>query len=74
MVRVHEHALQHGPSAEEVAYAWQNAIRSRQRHGENDPPLWIAVGMKKAISEKARKEGTTISEIAREILTQALVG
>ena len=44
MVRVHKNALKHGLSGEEVAYAWENPIRCRQRHGTDDPPLWIAVG------------------------------
>lgn len=44
MVRVHPHALTHGLSAEEVSYAWEHALRMRERHGTDDPPLWIAVG------------------------------
>jgi uncharacterized DUF497 family protein len=44
MVRVHNNALKHGLSEEDVAYAWDNTIRSRQRNGTNDPPLWIAIG------------------------------
>lgn len=45
MVRVHPHARKHGLSDEEVAYAWEEAIRSRQRNGTDDPPLWIAIGV-----------------------------
>ena len=44
MVRVHGNALKHGLTSSEVAYAWENPIRCRQRHGTDDPPLWIAVG------------------------------
>ena len=44
MVRVHGNALKHGLTKEEVAYAWENPIRCRQRHGTDDPPLWISVG------------------------------
>ena len=45
MVRVHKNALKHGLSEEEVAYAWENTIRCRQRNGTDDPPLWIAIGV-----------------------------
>ena len=45
MVRIHEHALKHGLDEGEVAYAWQNPIRLRQRHGTDDPPIWIAIGV-----------------------------
>lgn len=44
MVRVHGHALKHGLGADEVAYAWENPIRCRQRYGTDDPPIWIAIG------------------------------
>lgn len=44
MIRIHPHAIKHGLSEEDVAYAWTNAIRSVQRHGTDDPPLWIAIG------------------------------
>ena len=44
MVRVHGNALKHGLTSEEVAYAWENPIRCRQRNGTDDPPLWISVG------------------------------
>lgn len=44
MVRVHGHALKHGLSADEIAYAWENPLRCRQRNGTDDPPLWIAIG------------------------------
>ena len=44
MARIHSHALKHGLAPEQVAYAWENALRSRQRHGADDPPLWIAIG------------------------------
>lgn len=39
------HALKHGLSADEVAYAWDSPIACRQRSGENDPPIWIAIGV-----------------------------
>jgi hypothetical protein len=45
MVRVHDHALKHGLSAEEVEFAWNHIIRCVQRHGTDDPPLWIAIGI-----------------------------
>lgn len=45
MIRVHEHARKHGLSDEEIAYAWENIIRSRQRNGTDDPPIWIAIGI-----------------------------
>ena len=44
MVRVHGNALKHGLTSDEVAYAWENPIRCRQRNGTDDPPLWISVG------------------------------
>lgn len=44
VVRVHGNALKHGLTSEEVAYAWENPIRCRQRNGTDDPPLWISVG------------------------------
>lgn len=44
MVRVHGNALKHGLSGDEVAYAWENPIRCRQRNGTDDPPLWISIG------------------------------
>ncbi|MBQ9001498.1 MAG: hypothetical protein IJ087_06560 [Eggerthellaceae bacterium] len=45
MVRVHEHATKHGLTESEVAYAWENTIKSRRRHGTDDPPIWIAIGI-----------------------------
>ena len=36
MVRVHGNALKHGLTSEEVAYAWENPIRCRQRNGTDD--------------------------------------
>lgn len=30
---------------DEVAYAWENPLRCRQRNGADDPPLWIAIGV-----------------------------
>ena len=44
VVRVHGNALKHGLTSDEVAYAWENPIRCRQRNGTDDPPLWISVG------------------------------
>jgi len=44
MVRVHSHALKHGLSDNEVAFAWENPIRCRQRNGTNDPAIWISIG------------------------------
>lgn len=44
MARVHGNALKQGLTKEEVAYAWENPIRCRQRNGTDDPPLWISVG------------------------------
>lgn len=45
MVGVHANALKHGLTKEEVAYAWENPIRCRQRHGTDDPPLLISIGV-----------------------------
>ena len=56
MVRVHRNALKQGLSAEEVACAWERPIRSRQRNGTDDPPLWIAIG--------ALPDGRTVELIA----------
>lgn len=39
------HALKHGLTEEEVRFAWDTPIVCRQRSGENDPPIWIAIGM-----------------------------
>ena len=33
VVRVHGNALKHGLTSDEVAYAWENPIRCRQRNG-----------------------------------------
>ena len=44
MVRIHRNAVKHGLTEAEVAYAWENPLRLRQRYGTDDPPLWIAVG------------------------------
>lgn len=44
MVRVHRNAVEHGLAAEEVACAWEMPIRSRQRNGAGDPPIWISIG------------------------------
>ena len=45
MIRVHSHARKHGLTDEEIAYAWENVIRCRQRNGTDDPPLWITIGV-----------------------------
>lgn len=43
-VSVLSHAFKHGLNEYEVVWAWKNPLKSRQRSGSNDPPLWIAVG------------------------------
>ena len=45
MIRIHGHALKHGLTAGDVSFAWNNLIRSRQRNGSDDPPLWIGIGI-----------------------------
>lgn len=44
-VIVEPHALKHGLNAEEIRYAWDTPIACRQRSAENDPPIWIAIGV-----------------------------
>nr|WP_211583481.1 hypothetical protein [Mobiluncus mulieris] len=44
-VLVEPNALKHGLSPEEVRYAWDTPIACRQRNGQDDPPIWIAVGV-----------------------------
>lgn len=44
-VIVDPHALKHGLSEAEVAHAWDTPIACRQRGGELDPPIWIAIGV-----------------------------
>lgn len=39
------HALKHGLSESDVAYAWKSPIRCRQRAGKDEPPRWIAIGL-----------------------------
>jgi hypothetical protein len=36
MVFVHPHALKHGLSEEEVAYAWENFVKSQQREAPDE--------------------------------------
>ena len=43
-MRILPHALRHGLSEEEVAYAWASPIRCRQRQSKDEPPRWIAIG------------------------------
>jgi hypothetical protein len=38
------HALKHGLSEKEVAYAWQSPILCRKRQSKDEPPRWIAIG------------------------------
>ena len=38
------HALRHGLSENEIAYAWASPIRCRQRQSKDEPPRWIAIG------------------------------
>lgn len=45
MVRIHNNALKHGLTKRQIAYAWENPIRCIQRHGIDDPPLWISIGV-----------------------------
>ncbi len=45
MVRVHSHALKHGLKSEDIAFAWENPIKCRQRNGADDPPIWISIGL-----------------------------
>lgn len=45
MVRVHRNALKHGLSEDDVAHAWETPIRCRQRHGTDDPLLYISIGV-----------------------------
>jgi hypothetical protein len=42
--RILPHALRHGLTEDEVAYAWASLIRCRQRQSGDDPPRWIAIG------------------------------
>lgn len=42
---IDRHALKHGLTAEEVKYAWENPIACRARKGEDDPPIYIAIGV-----------------------------
>ena len=42
---IEEQALRYGLSEEEVRYAWQATIAYRQRNAENEPPVWVVVGM-----------------------------
>lgn len=44
-VVVHPHALKHGLSKDEIRYAWESSIVCRQRNGENDPIIWIVLGV-----------------------------
>jgi len=44
-VKTLPHALKHGLTEHEVAYAWQSPLRCRQRHGTDDPTIWIAIGI-----------------------------
>lgn len=45
MIRIHGHAFEHGLSKEDIEYAWENLIRSRQKNGTDDPPIWIGIGI-----------------------------
>lgn len=39
------HALKHGLSENDIAYAWQSPISCRRRQSKDEPPRWIAVGI-----------------------------
>jgi hypothetical protein len=43
--KVLANATKHGIGEHDVAYAWSTQIRSRQRHGADDPEIWIAIGV-----------------------------
>jgi hypothetical protein len=38
------HALKHGLTEREIVYAWESAIKCRQRQSKDEPPRWIAIG------------------------------
>ena len=44
-VVVDRHALKHGLTENEIRHAWDTPIACRQRNGEDDPPIWIAIGV-----------------------------
>ena len=45
LLRIHEHALKHGLNDRQIAHAWSNLVRSRRRHGADDPEVWIGIGI-----------------------------
>lgn len=48
VVRVHGNALKHGLTSDEVAYAWENPIRCRQRNGTDDARMTRRSGFRSA--------------------------
>lgn len=39
------HTLKHGLTEDEIRQAWDTPIACRQRNREDDPPIWIAIGV-----------------------------